>query len=385
VDDNPSLLRRRFSRPTFRRFVLVAAMIGMLLVAPSAGGVPGDQTPPVVTPLFSPSLPANGWFRSNVTLNWSYVDPESIITSTVGCDSKTLTADTAGTQFTCSVTSDGGTTTVTRTVRVDKSLPSVTAAPERLPDANGWYNRGLTVAFSGTDATSGIASCSPAAHYAGPDNPAASTVGSCTDNAGNVASASLAFKYDATPPSLFAVTTKRGNRSAEVSWRKSTDTNVVEVVRAPGRGSEGESVVYRGSETGFRDTGLVVGRKYDYRVIGFDEAMNRAEHKLALVATGPLLSPAPGEQVKSPPTLVWTRVKKASYYNVQLIRGGRRVLSAWPVRPSFRLPRTWLYKGRRYRLRPGAYRWYVWPGFGRITAARYARQPLGSSTFVVAK
>jgi hypothetical protein len=30
------------------------------------------------------------------------------------------------------------------------------------------------------------------------------------------------------------------------------------------------------------------------------------------------------------------------------------------------------------------YRWYVWPGFGRISAARYGRL-LGSSTFVVAK
>ena len=76
--------------------------------------------------------------------------------------------------------------------------------------------------------------------------------------------------------------------------------------------------------------------------------------------------------MKSPPTLVWAPAKGATYYNLQLIRG-RKVLSAWPVRPSFRLRRTWLYNGRRYRLEPGVYRWYVWPGYGRISPP--LRQP----------
>jgi hypothetical protein len=178
------------------------------------------------------------------------------------------------------------------------------------------------------------------------------------------------------------VTAKLGNRSAQVAWRKSTDTRVVEVLRAPGRKGQGETVVYRGSETGFRDTGLLVGRKYEYRVAGVDEAANRAEHKVNLIATGPLLSPVPGERVTSPPKLVWTAVKGAGYYNLQLFRG-RKVLSAWPVRSGFQLRRTWVYNGRRYRLRPGVYRWYVWPGRGRISANRYGRL-LGSSTFVVA-
>jgi hypothetical protein len=128
--------------------------------------------------------------------------------------------------------------------------------------------------------------------------------------------------------------------------------------------------------------GLAVGRKYEYRIAGIDVASNRAEQKLDLVATGPLLMPAPGQRVKAPPYLVWTAVKKASYYNVQLVRGAK-VLSAWPARPGYRLRRTWSYNGRRYRLRPGVYRWYVWPGFGKISQARYGRL-LGSSTFVVA-
>ena len=48
----------------------------------------------------------------------------------------------------------------TITVRRDATRAvSVTAARARGPDANGWYSRPVAVAFSGTDALSGIASC----------------------------------------------------------------------------------------------------------------------------------------------------------------------------------------------------------------------------------
>ena len=143
--------------------------------------------------------------------------------------------------------------------------------------------------------------------------------------------------------------------------------------------------MYRGSQAGFRDTRLVVGRKYQYRIMASDEAANRVERAVAFTATGALLRPAPGERITAPPMLVWSTAKRATYYNVQLIRAGRKVFSAWPSRPSYRLRRTWSYEGRRYRLRPGRYRWYVWPGFGPLSAGRFGDKPLGSSTFVVTK
>jgi hypothetical protein len=359
--------------PKSLRRVLLGSLAGMLLFAPGAAANPPEISVTVVG-----TLGANGWYRSNVTINWTVVGAQS----STGCDARTLVLDSPGTKVTCSAVNGLDETTKSVTIKLDKTAPTAAAVPARQPDANGWYNQPVTVSFAGTDATSGIASCS-SSHYGGPDNATASVAGSCADNAGNAASATLAFKYDATAPSLFAVTTRRGNRSAELAWRKSTDTRVIEVLRAPGRAGQGETVVYRGSETGFRDTGLVVGRRYEYRVAGVDEAANRAEHKVGLVATGPLLSPAPAERVTAPPRLVWTAVKGASYYNVQLFSRGRKVLSAWPARPGLRLRRTWIYNGRRHRLRPGVYRWYIWPGIGRISANRYGRL-LGSSTFVVA-
>jgi hypothetical protein len=377
VDGNLKLLRRRGRRGFSRRLIFVCAVIATLLVAPGASG---RATALNIQSTITGTLGTNNWYVTNVTVKWT-VSGE---TRTAGCDTQNVTVDTPGVTMTCEAWNDntGEHTTSGVTIKRDKTAPAVSAAPSRVPDANGWYNRALTVSFSGTDATSGIASCS-SANYAGPDNAAAAVSGSCTDNAGNATGGSLTFKYDATAPTIFAVSTKLRNRSAEVTWRKSSDTQTVEVIRVPGRKAEGESVVYHGTATGFVDTGLAVGRKYEYRVAGIDAAANRSERAIDIVATGPLLSPAPGASVKGPPTLDWIPVRRATYYNLQIVRG-RKVLSTWPAHSSFRLRRTWMFNGRRHRLTPGVYRWYVWPGYGRISASRFGRL-LGSSTFVVTK
>ena len=103
----------------------------------------------------------------------------------------------------------------------DATAPQITAVnPDRPPDANGWYNRRLTVGFHGTDATSGIEACSEAS-YAGPDAVSASLSGSCRDFAGNAsAAASFALRYDVTPPSLADVAARAGNGTVTLPGRR---------------------------------------------------------------------------------------------------------------------------------------------------------------------
>ena len=171
--------------------------------------VPGDPTPPVVTPHFFGTQGLNGWWVTNVTLNWTIEDPESPILETRGCDAVTLTQDTAGTSFTCYARSDGGETQVTVTIRLDKTGPVVTATPSRSPDSNGWYNHALSVGFSGTDATSGMDSCVSPQSYSGPDNVNASVSGSCRDRAGNVTVKNFSLSYDATAPQVTGANASR--------------------------------------------------------------------------------------------------------------------------------------------------------------------------------
>jgi len=95
-----------------------------------------------------------------------------------------------------------------------------------------------------------------------------------------------------------------------------------------------------------------------------------------------LYAPAAGARVRAGAVLRWVAQKHTAYYNLQLFRGGRKVLSTWPVGTSFPLPRSWVYAGHSYRLKRGTYRWYVWPGRGARALARYGPL-LGKSSFTV--
>ena len=86
--------------------------------------------------------------------------------------------------------------------------------------------------------------------------------------------------------------------------------------------------------------------------------------------------------MKAPPLLRWKAVKGATFYNVQLYRNGRKLLSTWPGAAKLKLARTWTYGGKRYRLEPGLYTWYVWGARGTRAKPVYGKV-LGSSTFSV--
>jgi hypothetical protein len=369
-------------------FVFGAVALTLLLV-PGAAGVATDTTPPEITPITygthgnDDGMPVtDGWYVSNVTLNWTVVDPESPIRNETGCDAITLTADTPGKKFTCYAESDGGETTKSKTITLDKTPPAVGASPDRAPDANGWYNHALTVRFSGTDGTSGIDSCA-SVPYGGPDGATVSVSGGCRDKAGNAGGTAFSLNYDATPPKVTKVVAKTGNRKVDVAWAGSSDVTSFQVARtgvARGARTVSTATIYSGSRTALRDRSVKVGARYRYTVNAFDQAANRASKSVVVTATGALLSPPPGARVGSAPMLVWTPVKGAKYYNLQLVRG-RKIFSAWPASAHFRLPRSWVFGGHRYRLHRGVYKWFVWPGFGTFKSNRYGSLLGGSSFF----
>lgn len=75
-------------------------------------------------------------------------------------------------------------------------------------------------------------------------------------------------------------------------------------------------------------------------------------------------------------------MRGARYYNLQLWRRGRKILSVWPARPRYQLKGRWKFGGGSWRLEPGRYRWFVWPGFGPRSKADYGRR-LGPGRFRV--
>jgi hypothetical protein len=242
--------------------------------------------------------------------------------------------------------------------------------------------------------------------YGGPESPTASFSAGCSDWAGNSSSRVFPLKYDATPPAAPELKATPGDGSVALSWRRGADVESVQVARTPGVGSDQTTIVFQGPGSTFIDSRVNNNVRYTYEVRVRDPADNANSDTATVVpsaAAGPpgfeapqpqgpgagqvrpgLISPGKGAIVSArrPPLLKWLPVHGARYYNVQLFRKGRKILSVWPTRPQYQLKRRWTYRDKVRRLIPGKYRWLVWPGFGPRSKADYGRR-MGPSTFHV--
>jgi hypothetical protein len=193
-----------------------------------------DKDKPTVTGAAPDRGPnGNGWYSAAVTVTFSGSDPTSGIAScTQGSYSGPDNAN-ASVSGTCQDVAGNVSTASSFALKYDATPPSVAAAPTREPDANGWYNHPVAITFSGSDATSGVASCT-SADYGGPDADGAGVSGSCSDKAGNSASAPFTLRYDGTPPTVTAALARPPdehgwyNRAVALTVRGSDPTSKID-------------------------------------------------------------------------------------------------------------------------------------------------------------
>jgi hypothetical protein len=367
-----------------RRAIAMAAAFaafGMAQAAPAVGS-------PALSYGCSPPLPATAascyaWHTGPVRIAWAWDQLAAEPIPADNCSTQTFSQDTTGLSVSCEVQDliNFSTTKLTAVIRIDSTPPTVTGiAPARPPDHDGWWNQPVAFTFTGTDATSGIAACD-VVPYSGPDGAAAQVAGACLDKAGNRATRAFAVNYDASPPGLADVAAAPGNRAVRIRWTASPDSVRTQLMRTPGTGGAASSVLFDGTGSAFKDTAVTNGAAYHYTVSAFDAAGNVASTAVsATPSVAYALTPARNARLKRPPVLRWPPVARARYYNVQLFRGKHKVLSAWPAGHRLALHRSWSFGGRRFRLEPGRYRWFVWPGFG-ARAARHYGPLLAHSSF----
>jgi hypothetical protein len=366
------------------RTALLATGLGLmllLLTAPAA-----SASPPRITYTIDGIAGTNGWYRGsthgeNVALHWLV----SLDATDTNClNVVTVPGPTTGTTVTCWASNSDGKTIAEVPIKIDAQPPTgVTASPSRGADFNGWYNHAVAVSWSGTDATSGIAGCSSAT-YGGPDAAGAAVSGACTDKAGNSASSTFGLNYDGTSPVLSNVSVASGAGLDVVHWSSSSVADTI-VVRRSARGSKSEPVVFRGSAGSFADKKIQSAIEYVYSVQAYDQAGNSSQ-KVSVAGLPKVLTLRKTPYIPraaQKPILRWAAVRGATYYNVQLFRGSKRILALWPSGHQVGLPTTWKWAGKRYRLGQGRYRWYVWAGIGRRSFANY--KTLGSAQFIVPK
>ncbi len=214
---NANILFSVVANDTGASFNVSTANFSVTVTAPA----PVDSTPPVITPTIVGTLGNNGWYTSNVSLTWAVTDGQSTVSSASGCGATNITADQAVTTYTCTATSAGGTNSVSVNIGGDATAPvSVSGAPTTAPNLAGWYTSPVTAAFTGTDAISGVASCTVV------EGATAPVSGTCTDYAGNTSAAttSSAFNYDDTNPRMGVSATSKGAAYLGSTWTNDTVT-----------------------------------------------------------------------------------------------------------------------------------------------------------------
>jgi molybdopterin synthase catalytic subunit len=373
-----------------------------------------DATSPAVTGGQAARVPdAAGWYNRAVPIAFAGTDAMSGVDACTALTYGGPDSATASVPGTCRDKAGNVSPPAQFGLKYDETAPTVTGAqPERPPDHGSWFASPVRFTFTGTDAMSGLEICLPV-DYTGPDGAGELLVGRCRDRAGNAGTRNFTLDYDATPPAL-SLSAESGDGSVALSWQTSPDATSVTVVRTPGVGGRPSSVVFTGPGTSFVDGLVDNGTRYAYDVQVADAAGNASTQSVVgfpaappletessfsavpgVVAPGPsttsppkrpALAPAAGSvfPVTAPPLLRWPTARRADYYNVQLFRGKRKLLSVWPVRPRYQLEHSWKFRGKPRRLVAGTYRWMVWPGYGRRTKARYGK-PIVRSTFVIQK
>ena len=342
-----------------------------------------DADPP--TAIASTSRPPNGagWYRSSVSIDWSGTDATSGI---AGCRPTLNYAgpDTMGTTVVGDCTDNAGnTSSAAISFRYDSTPPVTDAASTPAPNAAGWFRSPLSIGWSGSDATSGIASCRPSFAYSGPDTTGTMVSGSCSDRAGNSSAGGFLVKYDTTPPAFQALALKALDGKVRMHWKVSGSAGL-RVSRSPGMKQAASSDVYSGNGSGFADDRVENYVRYRYTLSATDTAGNTARRSVSAVPLPVLYAPRPAARVGRTASLLfaWRAAKKADYYNLQLWRGGQKVGSWWPSSPRLRVPSRWHSEGKTRRLKHGAYTWYVWPGRGARRLGKYG-PIVGKSTFAV--
>jgi hypothetical protein len=164
-----------------------------------------DKTAPSIAYTISPAANSASWRNQETTVTFTCSDTLAGVAS---CPAPvTVTADGAGQTVTgTAVDNAGNAASVTATVNLDKTAPTITATVSQAANGNGWNNAPVTVTFICSDVGSGMASC-PQPVTLTEDGADQVATGTAVDNAANTATATVSVSIDRTKPLITAVRT----------------------------------------------------------------------------------------------------------------------------------------------------------------------------------
>ncbi len=178
-----------------------------------------DTTPPVLTSTLTPAANAAGWSQADTTVVFAATDALSGIATT---SAPVLVTTEGATQGVTGTATDvaGNSATLSTTVQLDRTPPTLTPVVTPAPNAAGWHMSDVTVSFTATDSLSGLATATPPVVVT-TDGAGQVVSGSATDVAGNTASATATLSLDRTPPTISATVAPPPNAAG---WHQAAPT-----------------------------------------------------------------------------------------------------------------------------------------------------------------
>ncbi|MEV6601497.1 Neogenin [Actinoplanes sp. NPDC051346] len=163
-----------------------------------------DRTPPTITASLS-TTSTNGYFKSPVTIHFTCVDAGGPVAD---CPADiTAKNDGANQRFSgTAVDAAGNTATLTLTLAVDQTPPTVSSTVKGDKNAAGWFRTPVSVQYTCTDTVSGVntlAVC-PIDATVNVDGIRHTVTGTATDKAGNSATDTVTVNLDQVAPVITA-------------------------------------------------------------------------------------------------------------------------------------------------------------------------------------
>jgi len=127
----------------------------------TVSGVKIDRTAPAISGSRTPLANANGWNNTDVTANYNASDALSgLDAASPATGSHLFSAEGAGQSFTFTVTDQAGNSAsfTISDVRIDKTVPAISAQRDTPANANGWNNTDVSSSYNASDALSGLES-----------------------------------------------------------------------------------------------------------------------------------------------------------------------------------------------------------------------------------
>ena len=169
-----------------------------------------DTDKPTIGAAATTSPNAAGWYKANVTVHFTCTDALSGIPANTCPADQVLSSEGSAVSSTARTVTDvaGNVSDPSNivTAKIDKTVPTISAAATTSPNAAGWYRSDVTVRFTCADALSGIApgACPADQTLSSEGTAVTSTTQTVLDVAGNSSSASntVTVKIDKTAPHL---------------------------------------------------------------------------------------------------------------------------------------------------------------------------------------